>query len=170
LAYIVVSPLSKLGAQIALHEPSHIVTLSSHALPTLPGEAQRLSLLFNDITESRDGLTMPDESHVRALLDFALEWGNGDCAKPLLIHCYAGVSRSTASAYIVALALNPELDEIELAQKLRALSPSATPNIRLIALADDILGRDGRMVAAIKAIGRGQEAFEGEVFSLPLAS
>ncbi|MCL7997406.1 tyrosine phosphatase family protein [Brucella sp. 21LCYQ03] len=166
MAYIVVSPLSKLEAQIALHEPSHIVTLSSHALPALPGAAERLSLLFNDITEPRDGLTMPDESHVRALLEFAMKW---DRAKPLLIHCYAGVSRSTASAYIVALALNPTLDETELAQKLRALSPSATPNIRLIALADDMLGRDGRMVAAIKAIGRGQEAFEGEVFNLPVA-
>ncbi|MDR6431417.1 tyrosine phosphatase family protein [Brucella pseudogrignonensis] len=167
MAYIVVSPLSKLEEQIALHEPSHIVTLSSHALPVLPGEAQRLSLLFNDITEPRDGLTMPDESHVKALLEFTIKW---DRAKPLLIHCYAGVSRSIASAYIVALALDPMLGETALAQKLRELSPSATPNMRLIALADDMLGRDGRMVAAIKAIGRGQEAFEGEVFSLPLAS
>jgi len=167
LAYIVVSPLSKLEAQIALHRPSHIVTLSSHALPALPGEAERLSLLFNDITEPRDGLTMPDESHVRALLDFAMEW---DRAKPLLIHCYAGVSRSTASAYIIASALDPTLDETALAEKLRELSPSATPNIRLIALADNMLRRDGRMVAAIKAIGRGQEAFEGEVFILPVAN
>ena len=167
MAYIVVSPLSKLEAQIALHQPSHIVTLSSHALPALPGEAERLSLLFNDITEPRDGLTMPDESHVRALLDFAMEW---DRAKPLLIHCYAGVSRSTASAYIIASALDPTLDETALAEKLRELSPSATPNIRLIALADNMLRRDGRMVAAIKAIGRGQEAFEGEVFILPVAN
>lgn len=167
MAYIVISPLSKLEAQIALHQPSHIVTLSSHALPALPGEAERLSLLFNDITEPRDGLTMPNESHVRALLEFAMKW---DRAKPLLIHCYAGVSRSTASAYIVASALNPTLDETKLAQKLRALSPSATPNIRLITLADDMLGRNRRMVAAIKAIGRGQEAFEGKVFSLPVAN
>lgn len=169
MAYIVVSPLSKLEEQIALHQPSHIVTLSSHPLPALSSEAERLSLLFNDITEPRDGLTMPNEGHVRALLDFASKWGHGDRAKPLLIHCYAGVSRSTASAYIITLALDPNLDETALAQKLRELSPSATPNIQLISLADDMLGRDGRMVAAIKAIGRGQEAFEGEVFSLPLA-
>lgn len=167
MAYIVVSPLSKLEAQIALHQPSHIVTLSSHALPALPGEAERLSLLFNDITEPLDGLTMPNESHVRELLEFTMKW---DRAKPLLIHCYAGVSRSTASAYIIALALDPELDEAALTQKLRELSPSATPNIRLIALADDMLGRDGRMVAAIEAIGRGQETFEGEVFNLPVAN
>lgn len=170
MPYIVVSPLSQLDAQIALHQPSHIVTLSSHALPVLPGEAERLSLIFNDITEPRDGLTMPEENHVRELLDFAMEWGRGDRARPLLIHCYAGVSRSTASAYIVALALDPTLDETELAEKLRELSPSATPNTWLIALADTMLGRDGRMVASITAIGRGQEAFEGEVFSLSVAN
>jgi predicted protein tyrosine phosphatase len=50
---------------------------------------------------------------------------------------------------------------------LRKQSPSATPNIRLIEIADEILGRNGRMGAAIKLIGRGAEAFEGEVFSLP---
>lgn len=165
MAYIVVSPLSKLEAQIKLHQPSHIVTLSSHALPAPPVHAQRLSLLFNDITEPHDRLIVPAETHVKGLLDFALRW---DRVKPLLIHCYAGISRSTASAYIVGLALDPALDEIALAQKLRKLSPSATPNIRLVALADDMLGRNGRMVAAIKAIGRGKEAFEGDVFSLPV--
>jgi len=86
---------------------------------------------------------------------------------PLLIHCYAGISRSTAGAYIIASALNPTLDESELARTVRSLSPSATPNIRLVALADEILDRQGRMVSAIRAIGRGADAFEGEVFSLP---
>ena len=85
------------------------------------------------------------------------------------MHCYAGISRSTAGAYITALALNPALDEVWLAQTLRRNAPSATPNSRLVALGDDILGRKGRMVDAIKAIGRGEEAFEGTPFILPLA-
>ncbi|OYR18713.1 tyrosine phosphatase family protein [Brucella thiophenivorans] len=164
---IVVSPLSKLEAQIALHQPSYIVTLSSGDLPCLPYETKRLSLIFNDIVEPRDGLVMPEKTHVEQLLEFVKIW---DQEKPLLIHCYAGISRSTASAFIAALALNSELDEAELASKLRAVSPSATPNIRLIELADQILGRKGRMVEAIRGIGRGQHAFEGEVFSLPVVS
>jgi predicted protein tyrosine phosphatase len=106
---------------------------------------------------------MPGEEHVRRLLGFAYEW---DRAKPMVIHCYAGVSRSTAAAYIVAAALNPAQGEAELAAMLRWLSPSATPNPRLIAVADALLGREGRMVAAIKGIGRGAEAFEGEPFEL----
>jgi len=164
---IVVSPLSKLEAQIALHQPSYIVTLSSGDLPCLPYETKRLSLIFNDIVEPRDGLVMPEKTHVEQLLEFVKIW---DQEKPLLIHCYAGISRSTASAFIAALALNSELDEAELASKLRAVSPSATPNIRLIELADQILDRKGRMVVAIRGIGRGQHAFEGEVFSLPVVS
>jgi predicted protein tyrosine phosphatase len=59
-------------------------------------------------------------------------------------------------------------DEEELAQALRWLSPSATPNPRLIGVADNILGRDGRMVAAIKAIGRGADAFEGTPFIMEI--
>jgi predicted protein tyrosine phosphatase len=62
--------------------------------------------------------------------------------------------------------LHPEADEADIARDIRTRSPSATPNIRLVRLADDLLGRQGRMVSAVEAIGRGREAFEGTV---PLA-
>ncbi|QPA29154.1 tyrosine protein phosphatase [Brucella anthropi] len=166
MSRIVVTPLSQLATQLASHQPSHVVTLGSEAPVALPDEydANRLSLTFNDIIEPREGLIAPDESHVLGLLNFAKSWSMD---APLLIHCYAGISRSTAAAYIIASALNPTLDESELAALVRSLSPSATPNIRLISLADEVLGRNGRMTAAIRAIGRGADAFEGEVFSLP---
>ncbi len=167
MSRIVVTPLSQLATQLALHRPSHVVTLGSEAPAALPDgyDAVRLSLTFNDIIELREGLVAPDETHVLRLLNFAKSW---PMDAPLLIHCYAGISRSTAAAYIIASALNPALDESDLAGIVRSLSPSATPNIRLISLADEILERQGRMVAAIRAIGRGAEAFEGEVFSLPV--
>ncbi|TIO01331.1 MAG: protein tyrosine phosphatase, partial [Mesorhizobium sp.] len=85
-----------------------------------------------------------------------------------VVHCYAGISRSTASAYIIAAALAPKRDEAELAKTLRFLSPSATPNPRLIAVADMLLGREGRMIAAVEAIGRGADAFEGIPFELSI--
>jgi predicted protein tyrosine phosphatase len=84
------------------------------------------------------------------------------------VHCWAGISRSTAGAYIAVCALRPERDEGEIAERLRALSPSATPNARLVALADEILGRGGRMSAAIERIGRGADAFEGKPFRFDL--
>jgi predicted protein tyrosine phosphatase len=133
--------------------------------PASIARENHLHLVMNDIAVAQEGMTMPGEHHVRNLLDFARGW---DRAKPMVVHCYAGVSRSTASAYIIAAALAPNRDEAELAQTLRTLSPSATPNPKLIAVADALLARDGRMVAAIEAIGRGADAFEGTPFALKI--
>jgi predicted protein tyrosine phosphatase len=84
------------------------------------------------------------------------------------VHCYAGISRSTAAAYVTACALNPGRDERKIAQCLRLASPTATPNIRIVALGDKALARSGRMTAAIQAIGQGEMAAEGDPFQLEL--
>ena len=86
--------------------------------------------------------------------------------EPVVVHCYAGISRSTAAAYVSVCALDPGRDETELAVLLRERSPSATPNRRIVEIADALLGRSGRMVRAIEAIGRGADAFEGVPFRL----
>ncbi|MER8761452.1 MULTISPECIES: tyrosine phosphatase family protein [unclassified Mesorhizobium] len=124
-----------------------------------------LHLVMHDIAVAQEGMTMPGEEHVLNLLDFARQW---DRSRPLVVHCYAGISRSTASAYIIAAALAPKRDEVELAETLRRLSPTATPNPRLIAIADTLLDRRGRMIEAIQAIGRGADAFEGTPFELKI--
>jgi predicted protein tyrosine phosphatase len=116
-----------------------------------------------DIIEETQDHVLPASAHVDELLAFVAAW---DRAEPLLIHCFAGVSRSTAAAFISACALAPERDESEIAQALRAASPTATPNARLVALADAALVRGGRMSRAIESIGRGQECFEGIPFGL----
>lgn len=167
LSAIHVCSLSKLEEVVARTGASHLLSLLAAGTdmvrpPSIPAE-NHLHLVMHDIVEVQDGMTQPGEAHVRSLLDFARSW---DRERPLVVHCYAGVSRSTASAYIIAAALAPERDEEELAQTLRALSPSATPNPRLVAVADTLLRRDGRMVEAIRAIGRGADAFEGVPFEL----
>ena len=86
----------------------------------------------------------------------------------MVVHCYAGISRSTAAAFASVCALNPRRDEFAVAQALREASPTAYPNPRIVALADDLLGRDGRMTAAVEAIGRGAIAAEGVPFRLDL--
>ncbi|MCJ7527344.1 MAG: protein tyrosine phosphatase, partial [Methyloceanibacter sp.] len=98
------------------------------------------------------------------LITFARDW---DRQAPLLIHCWAGISRSTAAACISLCALNPEGSELELARTLRRASPTAYPNRLLVALADEILTRNGRMMTAVEDIGRGKLAEEAEVFALP---
>ncbi len=162
-----VSSLSRLHDTVAAVGASHVVTLinSNTVVERPPGIApeRHLFLGMSDIVVAMDGHILPAEDHVARFLAFVEDW---DQAAPLVIHCWAGISRSTAAAYIAASALNPELDADELAAALRAASPSATPNVRLVALADDRLRRGGAMVRAIAAIGRGADAFEGAPFAL----
>ncbi|MBE9606973.1 protein tyrosine phosphatase [Acetobacteraceae bacterium H6797] len=164
-----VTPLSHLRQVLAASRAGHLISLLSvgaHAeRPAQIPPARWLHLAMHDITEEREGYVAPSLAHVGAIIDFARGWKR---EAPLVVHCYAGISRSTAAAYIIAAALRPDWDEAALARKLRRLSPSATPNPRLVALADELLDRHGRMRAAIAAIGRGDEAFEGSPFALPL--
>jgi predicted protein tyrosine phosphatase len=127
---------------------------------------RHLILSVSDIVEPQEGHIPPGDEHVGKLLDFADDWDRGE---PLLIHCFAGVSRSTAAAFIVACALNPKREEFEIARAIRAASPTATPNALLVAVADRILARRGRMSEAVEAIGRGETCIEGIPFSLGLA-
>jgi predicted protein tyrosine phosphatase len=79
-----------------------------------------------------------------------------------------GVSRSPAAALIAALSLVPDQSEATLAHRLRAASPFATPNMRIIEIGDAILGRNGRLTDAVRAIGRGADADGNTPFVLTL--
>ena len=127
--------------------------------------SRHLFLAMSDIVLAMDGEILPAETHVATIVAFARDW---DREAPLLIHCYAGVSRSTAAAFIAACALDPTRDEIEIARAIRRRSPTATPNKLMVEIADRLLRRDGRMIAAVKAIGRGADCFEGTPFSIDL--
>ena len=103
---------------------------------------------MSDIVERRAG---PGAAATRITSTLcSLSSADWDRAAPMLIHCFAGVSRSTASAYIAACALERRIaTSTRSRQRLRAASPTATPNARFVALADARLQREGRMSAAI---------------------
>lgn len=124
-----------------------------------------LWLRFHDISSPVNGCIMPEPWHIAELMRFVRRW---DRSAPLVIHCYLGISRSTASAFASVCALNPHRDEAGIARALRSASPTATPNGRVVSLADELLGRGGRMVAAIETIGRGIMAEEATPFQLDL--
>ena len=69
----------------------------------------------------------------------------------MVVHCFAGISRSTAGAFVAACALNPERDETQIAWEIRRASRTAQPNARIVSIADRLLKRDGRMVRAIES-------------------
>jgi predicted protein tyrosine phosphatase len=157
---ILVCPQRHLAAAFALGGPADLLSLISPDAPEPqihPDTGRRLVLRFNDIDAPRAGLAAPDMAAVATGLAF------GAAASTLVIHCHAGVSRSTAVAYALACQAMGPGEEVALAHRLRTLSPAATPNRLVVALADQILGRGGRMRTAIQSIGRGADAFEGEL-------
>lgn len=165
---IIVSPLERIGEMAARHGCRQMISLmaANHDFAR-PGMIDRhLVLRMNDIAFAGTGdLVAPERDHVDQIIDFARHWA-GDGA--LLVHCWLGVSRSPAAAMIAALAVAPDIDDRNLAEALRAASPSATPNRRLVALGDEALARGGRFAAAVAAIGRGRDCRLNAPFRLDL--
>jgi predicted protein tyrosine phosphatase len=164
-----VCSLARLHATVEDTGARHVISLLGDEAPidrpSVIVEENHLWLRVHDISSPLDGHILPDEDHVTGLLSFVRRW---DRRTPLVVHCYAGISRSTAGAYVACCALNPGRDEMAIARDLRLASPTATPNIRIVELADSALGRSGRMVAAIETIGRGVMADEAYPFRLDL--
>ena len=94
---LIVSPLHEVGAVLATRRPSHLVTLGSPGGPVADVDhaGPRLRLAFHDVAAPRPGLTPATAGDVERLLAFARGW---DGNQPMLIHCWAGVSRSPAAA------------------------------------------------------------------------
>jgi predicted protein tyrosine phosphatase len=172
---IIVCPLSQLKDTLGRSRAQHVVTLvRSEELIKRERDGlldhglapdNHLWIEVDDIDEELDGMIAPSLEHIEQLIGF-LE--RHDRAAPLIVHCYAGISRSTAAAFILACMLAPQLGESEIARRLRQASPTARPNTRLVALADAHLKRDGRMVRAVAMIGEGKGAYEGEPFTISL--
>ena len=165
---IYVSPLSAVPDAIRVLGPSHLVSLldPETMIDTPEGVApeRHLRIGVNDIAEPIDDLVPPTGAHVAELIEFIRGW---DQRAPLLVHCWAGISRSTATAFIALCMLNEDRPETALAQAIRDSAPHAQPNRLIVALADDLLGREGRMLDAVEAMGPGRPAWEGELFGLP---
>ena len=164
-----VCSLSRLYATVDETGARHIVTLlrlvDRVQRPTHIAPENHLVLAVDDITAPMDGYMAPAHEHVRRLIDFVTAW---DRKAPMVVHCFAGISRSTAGAYVAACALNPKRDEMQIAWDIRRASRTAQPNARIVSIADRLLKRDGRMVRAIDAIGVADPATEGHPFRLDI--
>jgi predicted protein tyrosine phosphatase len=165
-----VCSLARLPATIDATGARHIVTLLRRSdrveRPIHIPAGNHLILSVDDIPEPMDGYTCPADEHVARLIAFAGEW---DRTAPMVVHCFAGISRSTAAAFVTACTVNPQRDEGEIAWDIRRASRTAQPNARIVLIADRLLNREGRMVRAIQAIGPGLAAIEGDPFRLDIA-
>jgi predicted protein tyrosine phosphatase len=164
-----VCSLAALPDTVSRTGASHVLTVMANVEQVVRPQSilpeNHLRIAMDDITEVLDGFVAPGEHHVAQILAFVRGWNR---RAPLVVHCYAGISRSTASAFAAACALNPHRDELTIAQAIRSASPIASPNRLIVSLADKALGRDGRMLRALDAIGPSAMMVQGEPFRVDL--
>jgi predicted protein tyrosine phosphatase len=105
-----------------------------------------LTLRFDDVTVAADDAA-PTMAHVKALLEFDAA---AHCDERLVVHCTAGISRSTAALAVLLAARHPDVDGDAIFAAVGRIRPQAWPNPLVISLGDEALGRQGALVAALK--------------------
>lgn len=164
---IIVTSLREAHNQLEAHGARRAISILSpetpHPVFTVLQPEDHLRLTFHDVITTDSGLSAPSARDAERLVAFIDGWQK---QSPMLIHCWAGISRSTAAAFVTLCMNRPREDEDALALELRDASPSATPNRLIVSQADALLGRKGRMLRAVERIGRGSDAFEGRPFTL----
>jgi predicted protein tyrosine phosphatase len=116
------------------------------------GEHHRTLLRFHDEIEPRPGIVLPAREHVAEIIAFGrslADTAERDREGHLLVHCHAGISRSTAAMATLLAQVYPQRDEASIFARVLAMRPKAWPNSRMIGYADEMLGRDGRMLNAL---------------------
>lgn len=162
-------PLSPFGISVCGIEElgGHCETGVSHVLsildPEYPvpeafgsfGEHARLELRFHDVIEPAPGMIVPEVADVASILDFGRDL-QAEAAARLLVHCHAGISRSTAAMTLILAQAQPGLAAERLLQGVLGIREKAWPNLRMLEMGDALLGRGGTLPAAAAAIYRHQ--------------
>lgn len=131
---------------------SHVLSILDPGWPAPAfgryGEHARLELRFNDVIEADAPGEPPAPEHVAQVLEFGTALRADD---HLLVHCHAGVSRSTAAMTLILAQARPDSPADEVMAEVVRIRKPAWPNLRMIELGDRMLGRDGALVAAVHA-------------------
>ena len=141
---------------------------SRYSIPSGPSLEQHLRIECHDIVTDEvrysEPYVRPTADHVAQIINFARAW---DGRGRVLVHCMAGVSRSSAAGLILLAARHPGRER-EIARLMRERGPWMNPNPLMIRLADDTLHRDGALVDALHAMG--EPSMQGVVEPVVLPS
>ncbi|HYG87059.1 MAG TPA: protein-tyrosine-phosphatase [Azospirillum sp.] len=135
---------------------SHVLSILDPDHPGLAvfgeyGEHERLELRFHDIIDPRDGLVPPQREDVEAILRLGRDlMAEPETCRHLLVHCHMGISRSTAALTMLLAQARPELPAAEAMAAVVSIRKEVWPNLRMIEFADEMLGRGGELVAAVR--------------------
>lgn len=164
---IIVSSYSHAGEAFDRYKPRHVISILGNDDGPAPSFSEVPAENHLVVSDDCDGADQSAGSRCGALINMARAW---DQKEPILIHCHRGVARSMAAAYIILCAVDQEHTEYEIAQRLRKAAPHADPNLLLISEADEILGRDDRMVEAVLDLCPCAGAVSDPIVALPIAA
>jgi predicted protein tyrosine phosphatase len=119
------------------------------------GEHARLELKFHDIIEETPGFEAPQVKHVEKMLEFGQDLLlDPEPARHLLVHCHAGISRSTAAMTLLLAQAQPGLGADEVLAQVVHIREKAWPNLRVLSMGAELLGRQGEFIEAAGAVYR----------------
>lgn len=158
---------SRLQEHAGRLKPAFVVSILGESdLVSLPEfrQVRHLKLRIDDIAYPVAGARCAERTDIEALVAFFREW---DGRARLLIHCWAGTSRSAAAA-LAALAVKNPGREIDAARLLRERGPHLRPNERMVRLADEILGCRGWLLEGLREMGEPKKTkVRGDLVRLP---
>jgi predicted protein tyrosine phosphatase len=141
---------------------SHVLSILDPDYPELDafgafGEHRRQELRFHDVIEDSPNTLAPRDADVARLLAFGrdLQAEPRACAH-LLVHCHAGISRSTAAMALILAQALPDRPGGEIFQEVLRVREKAWPNLRLLEIGDALLGCGGKLTAAAHRVYRRQ--------------
>ena len=128
------------------------------------GEHARLELKFHDIIQETPGFVAPQPGHVEKMLEFGQDLlRDPENARHLLVHCHAGISRSTAAMTLLLAQAQPGLGADGILAQVVHIREKAWPNLRILSLGGELLGRQAEFVEAAGAVYRLQLARRPEI-------
>ena len=158
--------LASLAAEL---RPSRILSIAEPGFRNLTPAGidpdRHLHLNFDDIAEPISGYVAPSERHVASIIDLAADLTKTD---RILVHCQAGISRSSAAALIMLAVRNPG-HERTIAMRLREEGPWFVPNRLMVHIADRLIGRGALLSAALASMGPPTMLLNSRPVQLPLS-
>jgi len=147
--------------RFAASKITHLLSLEDPGTPKrTPAwfKGPHVQLHFHDVdTPSEENSSRgvaPAKSHVTEILRMGASCLEAATMGPvhLLVHCHAGISRSTAAAFAMttqALGVEKAMEALEFVLENR---PEAFPNLLIVQHADRLLQADGRLLAALQPL------------------
>jgi predicted protein tyrosine phosphatase len=151
--------------ELAVHREARVSHVLSILDPEWPvpevfgsfSEHEKLELRFHDVIDANPGTVMPSPIHVQQLLAFGCALDREPLIDAhLLVHCHAGVSRSSASMALLIAQAMPDSSGDAIFSEILQIRPQIWPNLRIVEMGDRALGRNGSLIAAAHRVYRTQ--------------